>query len=413
MNAPTMDLLPPRLHGFATAGDELVVGGVPLKRLAARVGRTPFYAYDRALITERIAHLRSHIPKAVHLSYAVKANPMPAVAHHLGTLVDGFDVASAGELAMVLDTGIDPQRVSFAGPGKRSEELARAVAAGVTVTIESPAELEEVARQGDGLGVTPRVIVRVNPDFELRGSGMRMGGGAKQFGVDAEAVPMLLARVAELDLTFVGFHCFWGSQTLRAALVREAQEKSVELLLRLADHAPGPPDLLNVGGGFGIPYHEKDTPLDLAAVGEGMAGLVARLARDLPQARLGIELGRYIVGEAGVYVCRVIDRKVSREQVFLVTDGGLHHHLAATGNFGQVIRRDYPVAIGTRLTGNGHHPQSVVGCLCTPLDLLADRMTLPHADVGDLVVIFQSGAYGMTASPHGFLGHGGPAEVLV
>lgn len=250
-------------------GDELAIGGVPLSRLAARVGRTPFYAYDRALLTERVAALRTHLPERVHLSYAVKANPMPAVVQHLARLVDGCDVASAGELATVLDTGMDPDRISFAGPGKRSDELAQAVAAGVTLNVESAAELEEIARHGDRLGLTPRVAVRVNPDFELRGSGMRMGGGAKQFGVDAEDVPPLLARIGALDLTFVGFHCYWGSQALRPALIREAQEKSVELILRLTDAAPGAPELINLGGGFGIPYHDKDTPLVAGRSGRG------------------------------------------------------------------------------------------------------------------------------------------------
>lgn len=413
MNAPLTNPDLRRVHGFPVSGDQLVVGGVPLRRLAARVGTTPFYAYDRGLLTERVAALRHHLPAGLHLSYAVKANPMPAVIGHLARLVDGMDVASAGELAKVLDAGMDPAHVSFAGPGKRAEELSRAVAAGVTVNIESPAELEVLAREAARIGVAPRVAVRVNPDFDLRGSGMRMGGGAKQFGIDAEEVPQLLRRIAEIDADFVGFHVFWGSQALRPALIREAQEKSVDLVLRLTEHAPGPPELVNVGGGFGIPYHEKDEALPLAAVGDGMAALSDRLARDLPEARLGIELGRYIVGEAGVYVCRVVDRKVSRGQVFLVTDGGLHHHLAATGNFGQVLRRNYPVVLGTRMAAAAVETQSVVGCLCTPIDLLADRVELPRAEVGDLVVIFQSGAYGASASPHGFLGHGGPAEALV
>lgn len=413
MNAPLRDPETRRLRGFPVQGDELVVGGVPLCRLAARVGRTPFYAYDRSLMAARVAEVRAALPDGVHLSYAIKANPMPAVVHHMAGLVDGCDVASGGELTTVLDAGVSPAAISFAGPGKRSGELAQAVAAGVAVNVESNAELEELVRQGDRLGVTPRAAVRVNPDFEVKGSGMRMGGGARQFGVDAEVVPALLGRIGETDAEFVGFHCYWGSQALRADLVREAQDKAVDLLLRLSDAAPCPPDLLNIGGGFGIPYHEKDRPLALPEVGEAMAGLVDRVAARLPEARIGVELGRYLVGEAGVYVCRVIDRKVSRGQVFLVTDGGLHHHLAATGNFGQVLRRDYPVVIGNRLAAARLEPQSVVGCLCTPLDLLADRAALPTAEAGDLVVIFQSGAYGPTASPAAFLSHGGSAEVLV
>jgi diaminopimelate decarboxylase len=240
-----------------------------------------------------------------------------------------------------------------------------------------------------------------------------MGGGPKQFGVDAERVPEMLGRIGQLDLDFQGFHIFSGSQNLRADAIREAQQKTIELALKLAVDAPAPVRLLNIGGGFGIPYFPGDQPLDIAAVGAGLARVLAGIDRRLPQARVVLELGRYLVGEAGIYVCRVIDRKISRGHVFLVTDGGLHHHLAASGNFGQVIRKNYPVAVGNRVRGAERETASVVGPLCTPLDLLADGMELAKADVGDLIVVFQSGAYGLTASPTAFLGHPPPEEVLI
>ena len=400
-------------EGFTVADGCLQVGGASLTTLAERAGRTPFYAYDRELITRRVAHLRAHLPAPIDLHYAIKANPMAEVVDHLRGLVGGFDVASAGEMEVALRAGMEPADVSFAGPGKTDEELARAVAAGITVHLESEGEMERLAAIATATGARPRVAVRVNPDFELKSSGMRMGGGPRQFGVDAERVPRMLSRLAEVDLEFIGFHIFWGSQNLSAEAIRDAQEKTVTLALRLAEHAPSPVRLLNIGGGLGIPYFPKDQPLDLAAVGEGLATLVSRVADRLPEARMVVELGRYIVGEAGVYVCRVVDRKESRGQIFLVTDGGLHHHLAASGNFGQVIRRNYPVAIGTRMGESETETVSVVGCLCTPLDLLADRVELPRAEVGDLVVIFQSGAYGLTASPAAFLGHPPAAEMLV
>lgn len=398
---------------FAVAGDELLVGGQPLSRLAARVGRTPFYAYDRALIARRVAYLRSCLPAAVKLHYAMKANPFPAVVGLLAGLVDGIDVASAGELMVALDAGAPAQEISFAGPGKTDAELRRAVAAGVLVNVESARELEVLAEASASLGVPARVAVRVNPDFELKGSGMRMGGGPKQFGVDADQAPALLRRVGELGLAFEGFHIFAGSQNLRAESICEAQRKSFELACRLAAEAPGPVRFLNLGGGFGIPYFPGEQPLDLAPIADNLHALVSAAATDLPLASIVIELGRYFVGEAGVYVARVIDRKVSRGHVFLVTDGGLHHHLAASGNFGQVIRKNYPVAIGNRMAQPASENVSVVGPLCTPLDLLADRMDLPAAAVGDLVVVYQSGAYGPSASPQAFLGHPACAEVLV
>ncbi|WP_103349406.1 pyridoxal-dependent decarboxylase, exosortase A system-associated [Amycolatopsis sp. CA-128772] len=395
------------------AGGVLTVGGVPVDRLAARVGTTPFFAYDRSLVTTRVERVRAALPDGVELSYAVKANPMPALLHHLSGLVDGLDVASAGELRQALDTTVPPGRISFAGPGKTAAELARAVAAGVTVELESTTELARVREAGDRLGLTPRVALRVNPDFAVRGSGMRLGGGPQQFGIDAERVPAVLAEVGAAGLDFQGFHVFAGSQNLRAESLCEAQRATVDLVLQLAESAPGPVRSVNLGGGFGIPYTARDTALDLDEVGENLAKLLdVSLRPALPEARVVIELGRYLVGEAGVYLTRVVDRKVSRGTTFLVVDGGLHHQLAASGNFGQAIRRNYPLELASA-PGGPEETVTVVGCLCTPLDLLGDRVSLPGAAIGDLIAIFQAGAYGLTASPTAFLGHPAPPEVLV
>jgi len=398
---------------FPIAGDSLAVGGVPLRQLAARIGQTPFYAYDRHLLSERVAALRRILPAEVRLHYAMKANPMPALVAHMAREVDGIDVASGRELRVALDAGADPREISFAGPGKSMPELAQAVASGILVNVESAREVNLLASVSRELGLAARVAVRVNPDFELKSSGMKMGGGPKQFGVDAEAVPALLRTIGELGLAFEGFHLYAGSQNLKAESICEAQRQSYELALRLAPHAPSPVRVLNLGGGFGIPYFPGEERLDLAPIGANLATLVARTRQELPQARLVIELGRYLVGEAGLYVCKIVDRKVSRGHVFLVTDGGLHHHLAASGNFGQVLRKNYPACIGTRVQGSEREVASVVGPLCTPLDLLADQMDLAVAEPGDLVAIYQSGAYGASASPQQFLSHPDPVEVLV
>ena len=404
----------PTIAAFGDAGGQLAVGGVPLGRLAERVGSTPFFAYDRSLLTARVALLRSTLPEGIELSYAVKANPMPAVVQHLAGLVDSFDVASGLEMRTALDTPMPPALVSFAGPGKTDVELTQAVAAGVTIEMESVTEAARVVEVGKRVGVRPRAAVRINPDFRVKGSGMRMSGGPQQFGIDAERVPSLLRALDGADLDLVGFHVFAGSQNLDAAILCEAQERTVELLIELARLSPVPVRYLNLGGGFGIPYFDKDVPLDLQAVGDNLSRLLREQIRPvLPEARVVVELGRYIVGECGVYVTRVVDRKESRGRTFLVVDGGLHHQLAASGNFGQVIRRNYPVAIGNLMDGVADDTVTVVGCLCTPLDVLASDVALPRADVGDLVVVFQAGAYGLTASPTAFLGHPAPPEVLV
>jgi len=398
---------------FPVIDDCLQVGGMALTRLAQRVGSTPFYAYDRALLSARVAHLRAHLPPSVALHFSIKANPMPALVQHMAGLVDGLDVASGGEMKVALDTGMAPARISFAGPCKSEAELSQALAAGVCVNIESEREIRILARLSQATGFKAAAVLRVNPDFELRSSGMKMGGGAKQFGIDAEQIPAMLALAAASGIDVLGFQIFSGSQSLKADAIIEAQSRTVELALRLAADAPAPIRQLNIGGGFGIPYFAGEQALDITPIGAHLAQLQQQVAAALPQAQLAIELGRYLVGEAGVYVARVIDRKVSRGQVFLVTDGGLHHHLAASGNFGQVIRKNYPVAVGSRMAAQADSPAYVVGPLCTPLDLLADKMDLAHAEVGDLVVVFQSGAYGLTASPAGFLSHPQAAEVLV
>ncbi|MEO6626073.1 MAG: pyridoxal-dependent decarboxylase, exosortase A system-associated [Burkholderiaceae bacterium] len=398
---------------FPVENGELVVGGERLSLLAVRVGQTPFYAYDRGLLRARVSELRSALPTGVKLHYAMKANPMPAVVSFMAALVDGVDVASAGELKVALDAGADAAEISFAGPGKRDLELRQAVAARVLVNLESRREIGMLAEVSAQLGIPARVAVRVNPDFELKGSGMKMGGGPKQFGVDVELLPQLLADIDGAGLSFEGFHLFAGSQNLRAEAICEAQRKSYELALRLAEHAPASVRFLNLGGGFGVPYFPGEQRVDLAPIGENLHGLQERARREMPEAAFVIELGRYLVAEAGLYVTRIVDRKVSRGHVYLVTDGGLNHHLAASGNFGQVVRKNYPVSIGNRQGQVDVEMASVVGPLCTPLDLLADRMQLPVAGVGDLAVVFQSGAYGASASPQAFLGHPPCAEVLV
>ncbi len=398
---------------FGVREDCLTVDGRSLLEIAVQAGRTPFYVYVRRYMTDRVKELRSLLPDDVRLHYAVKANPMPAVVNHMAQLVDGLDVASSREMQVALDTGMVAANISIAGPGKTNDELAQAAAAGITINIESEREIRVLGEIGRRSGRPPRVAVRVNPEFELKTSGMKMGGGPKQFGIDSERVPDILQEIRRLPLEFRGFHIFSGSQNLRVDALIEAQCRSAELAARLAQHAPAPVRMINLGGGFGIPYFPGDQPLDITPIGANLRSLIPEIRSHMPDAELILELGRYLVGESGLYVCRVIDRKISRGHTFLVTDGGLHQHLAASGNFGQVVRKNYPVLIGNHVREAQRETASVVGPLCTPLDVLADRMELSVAHEGDLVVVLQSGAYGLTASPIEFLGHPAPVELVV
>ena len=400
-------------RGYDALDGELAIGGRKASDLVADAGRTPLFVYSIAHLTNRVADLRAALPERIGVNYAVKANPHPQVIAHMAGLVDGFDIASSGELAMLGDAGIDPARVSFAGPGKRDDELEAAIAAGVTLNCESEGEARRSLSIGQRIGKAPRIAIRVNPDFELKGSGMKMGGGAKPFGVDAERVPELAKMVIAEGAQWRGLHIFTGSQALSADAIIEAQGNVLKLAAKLTGEIGEALPKLNMGGGFGIPYFPGDVPLDLIAVGDALHGYMADLPAELADSELCLELGRYLAGEAGVYLCRVIDRKVSHGVTYLVTDGGLHHQLAASGNFGTVVRRNYPVAIASRFDAQADEVVNIVGCLCTPLDRLADAAEMPRADVGDIVAVFCAGAYGASASPSAFLGHGPASEVVV
>ena len=395
---------------FADQRGHLTIAGRTAVDWVAEAG-SPLFVYDPAIVAARIARFRAAMPAGLGLHYAIKANPYPPLIAAIAPLVDGLDVASSGELAKAL-VEKPADRISFAGPGKRDSELDAAIRAGATLNVESAGEARRALATGDRLGIAPRLAVRVNPDIELRGSGMKMGGRPSPFGVDAEHAAALVREVIAGGADWRGFHIFAGSQALDTEAIIETQAATLSLATRLAGDAGAAPPLVNLGGGFGVPYFAGDTPIDVAAIGDALDTAFAQRDAMLADTRFAIELGRWLVGAAGVYLTRIVDVKASRGETFVVVDGGLHHQLAASGNFGTVVRRNYPIAVAHRMGATGAITASVVGCLCTPLDRLADRVSLPACDVGDVIAIFQAGAYGLTASPLSFLGHPAPAERL-
>jgi len=404
-----MKPLGPIPEGFtADARGMLLIGSEPIDRLIERAGDTPLFVYDQAIVERQVARFRAAMPEGIGLHYAIKANPFRPLIETMRQLVDGFDVASEGELALALEAGMAAERISFAGPGKRAREIEAAIRAGVTINLESETEADRALSAAEALGLRPRLAVRVNPDFELRGSGMRMGGGAKPFGVDEARVAPLVRRLVAAGADYRGLHVFAGSQSLDAEAIIETQRNTVALARRIDAESEAEAPLVNLGGGFGVPYFAGDKPLDVEAIGAALAGEVGAEA-----SRYAIELGRWLVAQAGVYLTRIVDRKESHGRIFLVTDGGLHHQLAASGNFGTVVRRNYPAAVANRFGAAPEEEASVVGCLCTPLDRLADDAMLPHAGTGDVIAIFLAGAYGASASPAFFLGHGPAHEMLI
>lgn len=400
------------VEDFAVKDHCLYLGNRNVVDIANEHPGKPVYIYDSNAIKNKIDLLRKHLPERMHIHYAIKANPMPEVVKFTHPLVEGLDVASGKELEVALASGMDPAEISFAGPGKSIDELSFAIKSTITINLESSTELDRVITLAEETGITPNVALRINPDFELKTSGMKMSGGPKQFGVDAEIAADIISKILDHDLNFKGLHIFSGSQNLKPEAIIEAQTKTFALALQLAEQTKTSFSKLNIGGGFGIPYFPGEQPLDLTTIGENLHRLFDEYAHAFGDTTIITELGRYLVGECGVYISQVIDKKVSRGSTFLIVNGGLHHHLAASGNFGQVIRKNYPVTIANKV-GCETEQASVVGPLCTPLDVLAQDMDLPAAEIGDYVAVFKSGAYGYTASPLNFLSHPHPVEVFV
>ena len=394
----------------ANSEGHLLIGGQDAEVLVGEAGGTPLFVYDTGRIADQVARFRGAFPGGIALHYAVKANSYAPLLEAMASLVDGFDVASAGELGRVAHLGLP---ISFAGPGKREVELETAIRAGVTINLESEGEAERALAICKREGLTGKLAVRVNPPFGLKGSGQKMGGLPSQFGIDHDRVPWLVRGIVEAGAEWRGLHIFAGSQALQAEAVIELQRETIALAASISEQAGQAPPHVNLGGGFGIPYFSKDQPLDIEAVGATLANSLDKRPKILSDTVFAIELGRWLVGEAGVYLSRIVDRKESRGRNFLVTDGGLHHQLAASGNFGQLLRRNYPVAIATRFGAEPEEEATITGCLCTPLDLLADEAMLPRAEVGDLVAIFCAGAYGLSASPQEFLSQPRAREMLV
>ena len=392
----------------------LLIGGCGAASLVDEAGDTPLFVYDMGIVETQVRALRDAMPSELSLHYAVKANPYPALLERMARLVDGFDVASGGELARALEAGMDAAHISFAGPGKRDDELIAAIDAGVTVNLESEGEARRALGLAEKRGLRPRLAVRVNPDFDLKGSGMRMGGGAKPFGVDADRAAGLARMLIDAGADWRGWHIFAGSQALDADALIDTQAATVGLAARLSNEVGVMPPLVNLGGGFGIPYFPGDQRLDIAPIGEALRQTLHARPDILAGSEFAMELGRWLVGEAGVYLTRVVDVKQSQGETFVVVDGGLHHQLAASGNFGTVVRRNYPMAVANRYgQAVSDEAVTVVGCLCTPIDKLGDKVALPKVVEGDLIAIFVAGAYGASASPSGFLGHPPALELLL
>ena len=401
---------------FPKSGESLVIGDSSVVQLAHTYG-TPIFIYDRAVLDRKYDALRAALPGRFSIYYSIKANPASAVVKHFLGRGCGIEIASAGEFQKATDAGCAPEHILFAGPGKSEAELELVLSRGIgEIHMESLTEAKRIAAICRRLGRRAQVAIRINPAGEAEGGAMRMGGRPAPFGMDEEILDQVLDYVlAEPELDLCGIHLFTGTQILDAAVLQNQYRHGLELARRVVKRLDRPLRTLDFGGGLGIPYFAHEQELNLECLQKKLTALFQEIDGDpaFKGTQFLVEPGRFLAGEAGVYLTRIRDIKTSRGKKFLIVDGGMNHHLAASGNLGQTIKRNYPIALVNKLKAPADDTVDIVGPLCTPLDTLARAIALPVAEIGDLVGIFQSGAYGRSASPVGFLSHPLPAEIWV
>ncbi len=412
----TQPVLPVIEKNFAVRDGELLIGDVSVEELAWTYG-TPLFVYDAKIIEKRLHELQTAFSSRVDVFYSMKANPNREILRQLIQLGCGIEIASGGELIQALHAGCNPSRILFAGPGKTNAELHAAIEAGIReIHVESIGEakrLDDLARTADRI---VRIALRINPAESVQGGAMRMGGKPTPFGIDEEQLDDALETIQELEhLEISGIHLFTGTQILDHEILLSQYRKAIEIAQRVASFLNRPIETIDFGGGLGIPCFERETPLDLERFRSEFTELLDEIDADplLARTDLLIEPGRFLVAESGIYLTSVTDVKQSRGKTFVVLDGGMNHHLAASGNLGQTIKRNFPTAIVNHLDQPTGLTADLVGPLCTPLDTLGRNVNLPELAPGDLAAVFLAGAYGRTSSPHGFLSHLTPPEVLV
>ena len=403
------------LDHFDISDNFLSIGKFKITEIDQLGYTTPIYVYSKDVIRNKIKTLRDLLSTDFKIYYSIKANPFKDLISYTQQYVDGFDVSSIHELNLALNTGIAGKNICYTGPGKNESELQAAIKSDVLISAESKLEIQKIIQLGSNSNSIPRILVRVNPNFTQRRAGMKMASGSSPFGIDEEFLPEIIDSIDPKKIQLEGFHIYTGSQILDANAINDAQEHTFNVINELADLNKNPITTINVGGGFGIPYFSKHSPLDIHSVSNNLNKLRSELNPKNFSEKLDtiLELGRFIVGESGVYICKVLDKKISRGKTYIITDGGMHHHLAASGNLGQKIRKNFPVYVANSVRSEKIEKVTVTGKLCTPLDVLADDIELSECDIGDYIAIMNSGAYSLSASPTNFLSHPVAQEILV
>ncbi len=368
----------------------------------------PFFIYDLEKIKKNFISLKNALPRNFQIYYSMKANPNVNVVRFLYTLGCGVEVASGGELETATKVGVPPEKIIFAGPGKRDEELFQAIKCGIKViNVESFNELSRVNEIAKSLNCIQDVNIRVNPLFKIEESALQMGGDAQKFGIDfeqMEKLKMLLTNFKNTNL--VGIHVFSATQILNQTLIVKNFENTIKIAQAVSALLMKKLTLVDMGSGLGIPYSKNEHEVELGNLKESMQRIIDSTQLQ-NNTSFVIETGRFLVGESGYYVTQVIDKKISRGKTFIICDGGINHLLRTA-----LINTAHPIAVIQRNAREEFETVSIGGSLCTSLDFFAKDVVLPLIEIGDYIVVKNSGAYGYTESMPYFLSHDFADEYL-
>ncbi|MCK5719629.1 MAG: diaminopimelate decarboxylase [Thiomargarita sp.] len=396
---------------FETKNNTLIIGQVDILTLVKQYG-TPLYVYDLEIIKQQYQALKTAIPESVNIFYAIKANPNPSICQFMHSLGMGAEVASAGELYVALKTGFAGKSIIYNGPGKTDEDIEYAIQNKVhIINIESLDELHRLNTIAEQQQRLVKICVRINPILSITQAKMQTGGGSQKLGVDEEQIETIIKTAVQLDwIRLLGIHIYIGSQILDEKLLLKSIENTLFIAKRLANEFDLPMRCINFGGGLGVPYEDSEPKFNVKQFGKGLAYVIEKVAQlfDLSKTQFILEPGRFLVSDAGIFLTKVINVKHSREKQYAIIDGGINHAFLPIR-----MNKKYATVIANKMDLPANHSITVGGPLCTSMDVFSNEVQLPEVEAGDIIGIFNSGAYGFSASLLYFLSAPMPAEVII
>ncbi len=385
------------------------IGGVALTDILKKYS-TPLYVYDLKIIEEQFRHLRDGLPDCIEIFYSVKSNPNINICSAIKRLGAGAEIASSGELYTAIESGFPPDKIIFDGPGKTETDLQYAITTGIKlINTESIEEIKRIDKIAYSLSKKVNVSLRINPPIDKNSAKMHTAGKAQKFGTDLKIADTVIESALKLkNISFCGIHVYLGSQIFDHRFLTSTLSQTIDYALDSSQKFGFDLKYINLGGGLGVPYNDSEENFDIIGFGNLLEDIIETRKTRLKKTALFMEIGRYLTSESGIYLTKIIDIKESGGEVFVIVDGGINHSFLPI-----IMNKSYPTYIINKLTDEKTTLVNIGGNLCTSVDMFSKKILIPAPEIGDVVAIFNSGAYGFSASMLYFLSHPLPAELIV